>query len=484
MSFKEEDPMSDDPQPDAKPREKLFLIDTSDEDAPSGTGRKRKRSQHTSGRVTQESGVKKEEGVKKEDEDVVMLSSPDVKRIGKPATSKPTQKPTREPTKAKSKARLPTFERGLIGTCYCSAWSLTKGKGYCTPGSTIVIERPKTREEREAERAAKTSSLGAGKAGTTVIKNGKIVKSTTAAAKSSKTPTTGKAQATSANNPNDTIIRFANARGFEIGRLPTALAKHLAPLLAADLIHLAGTVVDCPAALTVGCDIVLEVWVYLTKKAFVAQERREDAESEKATWGKEGETSVQRELRMRKDALARLFERVALRPVKRSALTRSQKTALAPNGAGRAKAGSKASSPAEVIDIDDSSDDEPRATNGKPKPNGKPAPSAKGKERAVEAPKLVKKEGMLDEEDELESGDEAEVLDEKQLHDLESIFNRCVRSLHGFVGILMDCEIERSSRAGYLQRWNRQRRSCTRSGRIKNRRSGTLVSPISRHVAD
>lgn len=435
MSVKEEETIfaSEDEKPDVKPREKLFLIDTSDEDAPSGTGRKRKRSQQGSGRVKEESAVKKE------DEDVVMLSSPEVSRIAKPST---TQKPTRE-TKPKTKARLQTFERGLIGTCYCSAWSLTKGKGYCSPGSKIVIERPKTKEEKEAERLAKSvKSVGTGKAGTTVIKNGKIVKKATSTIKPEK-PINGKAAATSANNPGDTIIRFSNARGFEIGRLPTAIAKHLAPLLAADLIHLSGTVVDCPPVLTVGCDIVLEVWVYLTKKAFTSQDKREDAESDKVAWGKEGETSVQRELRMRKDALAKLFERVSLKPVRSSALTRSQKVALAPNGAGKGKAkvqGSKASSPAEVIDIDDSSDEEVvRPANGKAKVNGKPKEetrSIKGKEKAVDGPKLVKREGMLDgDEEDVESGDEAEVLDEKQLHDLESIFNRYVTSAIGLARI-------------------------------------------------
>jgi DNA repair protein RAD5 len=484
MTSKEEDTIfaSEDEKPDAKPREKLFLIDTSDEDAPSGTGRKRKRSRQGSPRVKEESGVKKE------DQDVVMLSSPEVIRIAKkPSTM---QKPTRE-TKPKTKARLQTFERGLIGTCYCSAWSLTKGKGYCSPGSKIVIERPKTKEEKEAERLAKSvKSVGTGKAGTTVIKNGKIVKKATSTIKPTAKPITGKAAATSANNPGDTIIRFSNARGFEIGRLPTAIAKHLAPLLAADLIHLSGTVVDCPPVLTVGCDVVLEVWVYLTKKAFTSQEKREDVESDKVAWGKEGETSVQRELRMRKDALAKLFERVSLKPVQSSALTRSQKVALAPNGAGKGKGkatGSKASSPAEVIEFNDSSDEEvARPANGKAKVNGKPKEeirSVKGKEKAVDGPKLVKREGMLDgEEDDVESGDEAEVLDEKQLHDLESIFNRYVASAIGSSsqGSRTDVPFatEPSSRVGCSQRWNRQRRSCTRCGRIKNRRSGTSVRPV------
>lgn len=448
---------------ESKPPKSLFLIDTSDEeDSTNKIGRKRKRE---AGRVNvsvkREAELKTEEGtaaVKHEDEDVMMLSSPEVSKAAKPlSVSAPPKDPSASAPRVKSnrtsQKKLSTFERGLIGTCYCSAWSLTKGKGYCSPGSKIVVERAKTKEEKEAERITKDGNSGtaakAGKIprGTTVIKNGKVVKKQATLSnmgvranpgvtttKIAKVSTSGKAStSTSASNPQDTIIRFRNTRGFEIGRLPSAITKHLAPLLAADLIYLSGTVVDCPTVLTVGCDIVLEVWIYLTKKAFDCHAAAEDQESEKVTWGKEGETPVQRELRMRKDALAKLFDRVSLRPVRSSALTRSQKSALNQKpglvttktsttvSKHTSKAGSKASSPGEVIEVEDSSDEddiEPKVVT-----NGSSKSSSKAKQNGTGTISIKGKEKEVDEE---ESGDEAEVLDEKQLHDLESIFNRYV----------------------------------------------------------
>ncbi|KAJ9121541.1 hypothetical protein QFC22_002159 [Naganishia vaughanmartiniae] len=446
---------------DYKPRKSLFLIDTSEEeDTACKSGRKRKRGAAKANVAVKRDVAVKREEVKDEDEDVMMLSSPDVSRVSKlvKLTDGPVVPKVSSSVEARSKpsrashAKLSTFERGLIGTCYCSAWSLTKGKGYCSPGSKIVVERAKTKEEKEAERITKGGNTGsgakAGKApgGTTVIKNGKVVRkqatlshmgvrpppgaSTTKALKPS---TSGKAgTSTSASNPQDTIIRFRNTRGFEIGRLPSAITKHLAPLLAADLIYLSGTVVDCPTVLAVGCDIVLEVWVYLTKKAFDCHAAAEDKESEKVTWGKEGETPIQRELRMRKDALAKLFERVSLRPVRSSALTRSQKTALKQKSGlatmktnttaskNASKTGSKASSPGEVIEVADSSDEDavkPKAVVA----NGNSRSGGKGKQNGTATTSIKGKEKQVDDE---ESGDEAEVLDEKQLHDLESIFNR------------------------------------------------------------
>lgn len=419
------------PSPDSstKPQKALFLVDTSDEDDAQRTGQKRKRS--TQKATQQPSARVKTEGVVAQDADVVMLSSPDAKLVK--AASRP-QKPR----------AAPAFERGLLGSCVCSAWSLTKGKGYCSPGSIVVIERAKTKEEREAERLAKGAAKGKGKSSApTVIKNGKVVKQTTLSLGSKPKPvaTSTKLATSSANNPNDTIIRFSNTRGFEIGRLPTALARHLAPLLAANLIHLSGTIIDCPTPLTVGCDITLEVSVYLTRDAFRTQESREDAESEKATWGKEGETVFQRELRMRKDSLIKLFERVGLKPIRWSALTKSQSAAAKAVGTENAlkvkPPPSKSGSP-EVIEFEDSSDDEkPSATKfrGKEKAsngdkfNGNAKLRVdKGKGKQVDVNPRMKREAASNgdalDDDDVDSGAEEEVLDEKQLHDLENIFNR------------------------------------------------------------
>lgn len=478
------------PSSSTKPQKSLFLVDTSDEDDTKRTGQKRKRGTRN---ATQRPWSRvKDEPTVAEDADVVMLSSPDAKLV-----------------KAASRQQMsrakPTFERGLLGTCVCSAWSLTKGKGYCSPGSSVVIERPKTKEEKEAERLAKSAGKGKGKSsGPTVIKNGKVVKQSTLSLGSKPKPkpvaTTSKPVTTSANNPQDTIIRFSNARGFEIGRLPTALARHLAPLLASNLIHLSGTIIDCPTPLVIGCDITLEVSVYLTREAFRTQEAREDAESEKATWGKEGETIVQRELRMRKDSLAKLFERVGLKPVRSSALTKAQKAAVKPLGGKAVLKGklppSKSGSP-EVIEFEDSSDEERKPVvkpNGKEKTtsadkaNGTAKPRVdKGKGKQIDVKPRVKREAGANGdgfgEEDVDSGAEEEVLDEKQLHDLESIFNRYAWYRLSQVEtreLTSHFNVEQTRRTGHCQRSNHQRRSSIRSAPTRNKHSGE-PRPLSRN---
>jgi hypothetical protein len=74
-----------------------------------------------------------------------------------------------------------TFRDLYIGEYFCSGWSLNKGKGYCSNGSRIHIERNKSQEERDREREAKAKSKGkevgqVSVTGPTVIKNGKVMK--------------------------------------------------------------------------------------------------------------------------------------------------------------------------------------------------------------------------------------------------------------------------------------------------------------------
>lgn len=37
------------------------------------------------------------------------------------------------------------FRKGFLGEFVCEGWSLSKGRGYCSPGTKIVIERPKSK---------------------------------------------------------------------------------------------------------------------------------------------------------------------------------------------------------------------------------------------------------------------------------------------------------------------------------------------------
>jgi hypothetical protein len=55
----------------------------------------------------------------------------------------------------------------------CEGWSLSKGKGYCSPGSKVVFERPKASKGGESE--SKSLMTGKEKLGPARLVNGKMV---------------------------------------------------------------------------------------------------------------------------------------------------------------------------------------------------------------------------------------------------------------------------------------------------------------------
>jgi DNA repair protein RAD5 len=96
-----------------------------------------------------------------------------------------------------------------------------------------------------------------------------------------------------------------------VGRLPTADAQFLSPLLDANIIHLGGTVIDCPPVLTTGCDILLCIRVYFTKEAFMSTrgkgKERETGSGAASFWNNQAETVEEMKMRLRKVALGELF---------------------------------------------------------------------------------------------------------------------------------------------------------------------------------
>jgi hypothetical protein len=65
------------------------------------------------------------------------------------------------------------FAGGYLGEFVCEGWSLSKGKGYCSPGSKIVFERPKPPKTVEDE--ARTLARSKEKVGPARLVNGKVV---------------------------------------------------------------------------------------------------------------------------------------------------------------------------------------------------------------------------------------------------------------------------------------------------------------------
>jgi DNA repair protein RAD5 len=57
------------------------------------------------------------------------------------------------PSPSQSTQEIPRwFSHGYLGEFVCEGWSLSKGKGYCAPGSKVVFERPKPKKPAKDEK--------------------------------------------------------------------------------------------------------------------------------------------------------------------------------------------------------------------------------------------------------------------------------------------------------------------------------------------
>lgn len=93
-----------------------------------------------------------------------------------PSSSASVAGPSRKrpsPSRTPSSSVPVGFQGGYLGEFVCEGWSLSKGKGYCSPGSKIKFERPKA-----AKSAGDTPNLlerSKEKAGPTKLVGGKVV---------------------------------------------------------------------------------------------------------------------------------------------------------------------------------------------------------------------------------------------------------------------------------------------------------------------
>ncbi|KAG1836584.1 SNF2 family N-terminal domain-containing protein [Suillus subalutaceus] len=175
-----------------------------------------------------------------------------------------------------------------------NAWSTVRGKGYIKPGDTIGIERD---DPDDFKSGLLVSGKGKKKA---LPDNGKKKQLTLGAMLKSQPPKTTKKA--------DTVVRLTNDRGFEFGRLPQHVSSWVSRLLDFGIIDFKGsTVVDCPATLHSGADLIVSLSVYVRASAFKPPST--SAEGSPNTMFNQGqETHDEQTLRERKSALLSLFE--------------------------------------------------------------------------------------------------------------------------------------------------------------------------------
>ncbi|KAG1813188.1 SNF2 family N-terminal domain-containing protein [Suillus subaureus] len=179
-----------------------------------------------------------------------------------------------------------------------NAWSTVRGKGYIKPGDTIRIER-----DDDFKFGLPVSGKGKKKA---LPDNGKKKQLTLGAMLKSQPPKMTKKA--------DTVVRLTNDRGFEFGRLPQHVSSWVSRLLDFGIVDFKGsTVVDCPATLHSGADLIVSLSVYVRAPAFKPPSTSVEGPS-KTMFNQGQETQDEQTLKERKSALLSLFEAVNLRP--------------------------------------------------------------------------------------------------------------------------------------------------------------------------
>lgn len=192
------------------------------------------------------------------------------------------------------------FTSAFLGSIViANAWSTVKGKGYIKNGDPILVEWDKLKQEKLPKKNEKKPLQKKGKQLTiTALMRPK--------------------QENFKKKKQNDIVRLTNKGGFEIARLPQNVANWVARLLEAGVITFRDcTIVDVPANLRTGLDIVVSLSVYILAKAFNPPQTRQDPAGYKRPMFDEGaETAEEQDLRERKQALLRLFDAVNLRPVR------------------------------------------------------------------------------------------------------------------------------------------------------------------------
>lgn len=175
---------------------------------------------------------------------------PDMQQLGQPATSARTEG-------EHALLALP-WNRLYLGNFVVQAWSTTSGKGWLSVGDAVKLvgetQEPPTAPKPKPK--AKQTTLSFGTASNNNNNNNNNIRARQALAQSKK-------------RDQNILIRFINPQGFEIGRILKEHSVWLAKLLRNRLVDLRGRVIDCPATLTMGSDVVLSIDVYLHRDVFL-----------------------------------------------------------------------------------------------------------------------------------------------------------------------------------------------------------------------
>ena len=169
-----------------------------------------------------------------------------------------------------------------VGAFGVGAWATTSGANLIKHGESVNIERTKIKLAMKVGRGGKA------------IQPAKLAAS---------------------RMRSDIIVRFTNAQGQEVGRLPKETAAWVSTLLDQKVCHLQGICVYAPERLRINDTIYLQLRCSLLKRAFEAGGFVKPQDNNRITGiFEEKETSEEKDLRLRQVALVKLFDEINLHP--------------------------------------------------------------------------------------------------------------------------------------------------------------------------
>ncbi|KAE8444906.1 DNA repair protein rad5 [Mollisiaceae sp. DMI_Dod_QoI] len=207
--------------------------------------------------------------------------------------------------------------------------------GKQSPKAESLIPRVQLRDSMPEYRYIGVFGVGgwATRSGTTLIKHGEPIRIERQKIQPPKVPL-GKGKGRPAQNipkPNsaaakrvDVVVRFTNARGDEIGRLPRDHANWVSTLIDQKVCRFEGTCIYAPERIRTNDTIFIQLRCSLLRTAFDTGGFKLP---DNRTTGlfEEKETSEEKELRLRQVALVKLFEEVNMLPSRTSETTAKHK---------------------------------------------------------------------------------------------------------------------------------------------------------------
>ena len=202
--------------------------------------------------------------------------------VSRPVSAKSAQASSSSSSSTQPKRLEIMPSRRYVGAFGVGAWATRSGTNLVRHGEIVAIERTKSKPP---------TKLGRG---------GKVVQVSRMHA---------------ARQRADVIVRFTNAKGEEVGRLPKETATWVSPLIDQRVCHFEGVCVLAPDKVRVNDTIYLQLRCFLLRKAFEEGGFVKPEDNNRTTGiFEEKETSEEKDLRMRQVALVKLFDEINLHP--------------------------------------------------------------------------------------------------------------------------------------------------------------------------